>query len=76
MSSVCTETEKHFASLRREAERLEEDARIMAFSIEDLGDIDWSIRQWCLEKIPPEFKTMRPSRSVNARNRFFKGDAS
>ena len=26
MSSVCTETEKHFASLRREAERLEEDA--------------------------------------------------
>jgi hypothetical protein len=28
----------------------------MAFSIEDLGDIDLTIGQWCLDKVPPELK--------------------
>lgn len=28
----------------------------MAFSIEDLGDIDLTIGQWCLHKVPPELK--------------------
>lgn len=28
----------------------------MAFSIEDIGDIDHIVGQWCLEKIPPELK--------------------
>ncbi len=29
---------------------------IMTFSIEDLGDIDLTIGQWCLDKVPPELK--------------------
>jgi Protein of unknown function (DUF3024) len=28
----------------------------MAFSIEALGDIDLTIGQWCLDKVPPELK--------------------
>lgn len=28
----------------------------MALSIEDLGEIDLIIGQWCLEKVPPELK--------------------
>ena len=28
----------------------------MAFSIEDLGDIDLNVAQWCLEKVPPHLK--------------------
>ena len=28
----------------------------MAFSLEDLGDIDLTIGQWCLDKVPPELK--------------------
>lgn len=28
----------------------------MAFSIEDLGDIDLIVGQWCLAKVPPELK--------------------
>lgn len=28
----------------------------MAFSIEDLGDIDLTVGPWCLHKVPPELK--------------------
>ncbi len=28
----------------------------MAFTIEDLGDIDLIVGQWCLEKVPPHLK--------------------
>jgi hypothetical protein len=35
---------------------LEPPLTIMAFSIEDLGDIDLTIGQWCLDKVPPEHK--------------------